>query len=311
MDLAGTIVPLVTPFRADEAVDPPAMGPLIDFVLEQGTGALMPTALTGEGPLLDDGETLAVWDAVLARTAGRVPVVPAIISTTTRRAVKLVQAAESRGAAAVMVAPILPELYAGRAHHDVVAFCADVAAATSLPLILFNYPSLTGVDFVPPLVARLVDIDGVRYIKESSGDSKRVHSLQRLVGDRLSVICGAPNTALESLALGCRAWITGIMNAVPRSAAQLMYAMALGDLPLARRIYYAQILPLVDVLAGNQNPTGTIKAAVRARGVDVGVPRRPGGDVGPGDWQHLQTLMASIARAEEEVGAELVGRQVH
>ena len=299
IELSGTIVPLLTPFDTDEVFDPQAMDRLIAFVLEQGADALMPTALTGEGPLLDEQETLAVWDAVFESVAGRLPVVPALISTTTRRAVRLVRAAEAKGAVAVMAAAVLPELYAGRSHDDVYAFYAEVAAATSLPVILFNYPSLTGIDFTPALVERLVEIDNVRYIKESTGDVRRVHALQRLVGERLPAICGAPNVALESLALGCRAWITGILNAVPRSGQQLMRAvLEQGDLPLARRIYYQQILPVVDVLVANNNPTGTIKAAVRARGVEVGLPRRPGSDVGEEDWQHLRRLMAEIAAAE-------------
>jgi 4-hydroxy-tetrahydrodipicolinate synthase len=173
-------------------------------------------------------------------------------------------------------------------------------------MILFNYPSLTGVDLVPRLVQRLVEIENVRFIKESTGDSKRMHSLHRLVGERLTVICGAPNVALESLALGCRSWITGIMNAVPHSARQLVRAIVeFGDLPLARRIYYQQILPLVDLLAANSNPTGTIKAAVRARGVDVGVPRRPGQDVGPVDAERLRELMAEVARAEAQTAMRL------
>ncbi len=303
-ELTGTIVPLVTPFTPDESFDAPAMGRLIDYVLEEGADALMPTALTGEGPLLDADETFAVWDAVFEKTDGRLPIVPAVIATTTRQAIRLSRVVEERGAIAVMVAPILPELYAGRSHDDVYAFYADVAAATSLPIILFNYPSLTGVDFVPPLVARLVEIDSVRYIKESTGDVRRVHSIQRLVGERLAVICGTPNAALASLALGCRAWITGIMNVVPRSAQQLMRAVdELGDLSLARRIYYRQILPVVDVLARNYNPTGTIKAGVCARGVDVGVPRRPGRGVGPPDREHLERLVADIARAEAETAA--------
>jgi len=305
-ELTGTIVPLVTPFAPDEGFDAPAMGRLIDYVLDQGADALMPTALTGEGPLLTAAETIEVWDTVFARAGGRLPIIPAVIATTTRRALQLVQVAEERGAAALMVAPILPELYAGRSHDDVCAFYVDVAGVTSLPLILFNYPSLTGVDFVPALVARLAEIDNVRYIKESSGDTRRVHGIQRLVGDRLSVICGAPNVALESLALGCRAWITGILNVVPRSAQQLMRAVGeLGDLGLARRIYYQQILPLVDLLARNNNPTGTIKAGVCARGVDVGAPRRPGHSVGCADREAVERLVADITRAEEQVAQEL------
>jgi 4-hydroxy-tetrahydrodipicolinate synthase len=305
-DLTGSIVPLVTPFAPDETFDPLAMGCLIDYVLDQGADALMPTALTGEGPLLTAAETVKVWDAVFARAGRRLPIIPAVISTTTRQAIQLVQAAEERGAAAVMVAPILPELYAGRSHDDVCAFYVDVAAVTSLPFILFNYPSLTGVDFVPSLVARLAEIDNVCYIKESSGDTRRVHGIQRLVGDRLSVICGAPNVALESLALGCRAWITGVLNVVPRSAQQLMQALGeLGDLGLARRIYYEQILPLVDLLARNNNPTGTIKAGVCARGVEVGAPRRPGHPVGRADREALERLVADITRAEEQMAEVL------
>lgn len=305
-EIVGTIVPLVTPFGVDEQLDPQGMDRLVAYVLAQGADAVMPTALTGEGPLLDLAETTQVWDAVLEAVAAAVPVIPAVISTSTRRAVRLVRAAEERGARAVMVAPILPELYAGRSHDDVCAFYADVAAASSLPMILFNYPSLTGVDFTPPLVERLVDIDPIRYIKESSGDVRRVHALQRRVGDRLQVICGAPDVALESLALGCRAWITGIMNAVPRSAQQLMRAVTeLGDLALARQIYYEQVLPVVDMLRRNNNPTGTIKAAVGARGVEVGVPRRPGSPVSQLDQATLDQLMADINRAEASMAAKL------
>lgn len=309
VELTGTIVPLVTPFAVDESFDPQAMARLIEYVIEQGADALMPTALTGEGPLLEVEETKAVWSTLFEKTAGRLPIIPTVISTTTQKAIKLVRIAEKLGAVAVMVAPILPELYAGRSYDDVYFFYMDVADAMSLPIILFNYPSLTGVDFVPPLVARLVEIDNVRYIKESTGDVKRVHSLQRMLGERLSVICGAPNLALESLSLGCRAWITGIMNAVPRSAQQLMCAvLELGNLSLARRIYYRQILPLVDVMVRNNNPIGTIKGGVNARGVDVGVPRRPGGSVGKADQIHLKRLMSDITQAEITVAAEMASR---
>ncbi len=309
-ELTGTIVPLVTPFDADESFAPQAMGRLIDFVCQQGADGLMPTALTGEGPLLDGDEILTVWDAVWAQNGGRLPLIPAVIATTTRRAVRLARAAQERGARALMAAPVLPELYAGRSYDDVYAFYADLAAAVSLPIILFNYPSLTGVDFVPALVARLVEIDSVRYIKESTGDSKRVHALQRALGERLAVICGAPNVALESLALGCQAWITGVMNAVPRSAQQLMRAVGQGDLALARLIYARQILPLVDVMGYNHNPTGTIKAAVTARGVAVGVPRRPGSGLGPKARRGIAELMSQVAEAEAQVARELSTRPV-
>jgi 4-hydroxy-tetrahydrodipicolinate synthase len=304
--LKGTIVPLVTPFTAGENFNPTVMTRLIEYVLEQGADALMPTALTGEGPLLTEGETLAVWDAVFERTAGRRPIVPALISTTTKRGIRLAKAAEEKGAVAILVAPIIPELYAGRSLEDVYGFYADIAAEISLPIILFNYPSLTSVDFTPALVEKLSHIDHIRYIKESTGDSRRVHAIQRSLGDRITVICGAPHVALESLALGCQIWITGTMNAAPRSAQQLLRAVHWAkDLDLARRIYYRQILPFVDIMSRNNNPTGTIKAAVRARGVDVGSPRRPGRAVSPADQDCITRLVKEIALMEEQENARV------
>lgn len=297
VELEGIIVPLVTPFASDESFDPQAMGQLIDYLIERGANALMPTALTGEGPLLDFEETICIWDTVFEKVADRLPIIPAVISTTTQKAIRLARSAEERGAAAVMIAPILTELYAGRSQDDVYAFYADIAMVTSLQIILFNYPSLTGFDFIPPMVARLVEIDTVRHIKESTGDVRRVHNLQRMVGERLSVICGSPEVALESFALGCRAWITGIMNVLPRSARQLQCAVLdLKDLSLARRIYYHQILPLVDVMIRNNNPTGTIKAGVRAQGIDVGMPRRPGSDISSTEKWLLERLLSDIAQ---------------
>jgi 4-hydroxy-tetrahydrodipicolinate synthase len=292
-ELTGTIVPLVTPFTPDEEFDPQAMAKLIDYVLQEGADALMATALTGEGPLLS-----------FAKAGSRIPIVPAIISTTTQRAVRLVRFAQEKGAPAVMAVPILPELYAGRSYDDVYAFYAEIGSSTSLPVILFNYPSLTGIDFAPPLVERLASIKNVRYIKESTGDSRRVHGIHRLMGDRISVICGSPNVALESLVLGCRAWITGTMNIVPRSARQLMRAVV-KDLNLARRIYYRQILPFVDMMSRNFNPTGTIKAGVCARGVKVGAPRRPGNPVSGEDQRLLERLVREVDALEEDAEREL------
>jgi 4-hydroxy-tetrahydrodipicolinate synthase len=136
--LTRAIVPLVTPFTASGEVDPSRIETLVDFLLREGADALMPTALTGEGPLLTEDETLLVWDLVFGATAGRKPVYPAILSFTTRRAARLAERAEALGAGAVLLAPLVPELYAGRSERDVLSFFRDLRAATSLPIILFN-----------------------------------------------------------------------------------------------------------------------------------------------------------------------------
>ena len=82
-ELSGTIVPLVTPFTADGGIDRSGLEALIRFLQDEDADGLMPTALTGEGPLLSESETLEVWDATFALVDGARPVIPAIISFTT------------------------------------------------------------------------------------------------------------------------------------------------------------------------------------------------------------------------------------
>lgn len=296
---AGTIVPLVTPFDADDRVDRTALRRLVGFVAGEGADALMPTALTGEGPLLTSDETVAVWAATIDANEARLPVIPAIITTTTREAVRLARRAHELGAAGIMVAPIVPELYAGRSRTDVRRFYQDVTDATPLPVIAFNYPSLTGVDLTPEFLAELSAIDRLRYVKESTGDSRRVHAIHRRCGDRLTVICGNPNAAFESIALGCPLWITGVMNVVPGAARRMLHRIRTDrDLAGARAIYYDLVLPLVDLMFRTENPTGTIKAGLRARGVEVGSPRRPGGDVPADAAAWLRTFASRVVAAE-------------
>ncbi len=297
----GTIVPLVTPFDDGDAVDENALDRLIGFVEQAGVNGVMATALTGEGPLLTVDETLAVWCVVAGSIGGRLPFIPTVVTTRTADAVYLAEQASLLGADALMTAPILPELYAGRSHADVIGYYEAISRSTDLPVILFNYPSLTGVDLTPALVERLSQIDGVGFVKESTGIASRVHAIHRRTGNRVDVICGAPTTALESFALGATRWITGIMNVVPRSAVQLHEAaIGLADFPIARDIYYRQVLPISDVIEETNNPTGTIKAGLRIRGVPVSVPRAPGSDLTTGQIGHLEAVISEIAEREDE-----------
>lgn len=306
----GTIVPLVTPFDARDQIDEMALGRLVEYVVDAGAHGLMVTALTGEGPLLTLDETRAVWHTAADALGGRRPLIPAVVTTRTSDAVDLARQASAIGATALMAAPILPELYAGRSHDDVVGFYRAVAAAADVPIILFNYPSLTGVDLTPALVERLAGIEGVMFIKESTGIASRVHAIRRRVGDGIDVICGAPTTALESFALGASRWITGIMNVVPRSASQLHRAMVRnGNLTLARRIYFRQVLPISDMIEETNNPTGTIKAGLRIRGIPVGTPRPPGSDLTAGQFDRLEEIMEEVIMLEGETDRLLVASE--
>jgi 1-pyrroline-4-hydroxy-2-carboxylate deaminase len=247
-----------------------------DHALRHGADGLMVTALTGEGNLLSSDETETVWKTVIPRFRDRVPVIPAIFSTTTSEAIRLGNRAADFGASAVMVTAVMPELYGRRAKNHVQRFFETFCDAVPIPVVLFNYPSVAGYDLTPELVLELTAIDGIRYIKESTSDSRRVSEIFARTKDHIQVICGSPDVALESLALGCKTWITAIMNVVPAACRALIDTIECGDLVKARALNFRVIRPTYELIRKSSNTIGTIKAGLWLRELEVGIPRLPG-----------------------------------
>jgi len=275
-ELRGMIVPLVTPFDSAGSVDAGALIAVAEHARSHGAGGLMLTALTGEGNLLSADETVAVWKSVMNRYRGQMAIVPAIFAMTTAEAIRLGKIAADLGADAVMVAAIMPELYGRRAERHVLRFFESFCSAVRIPVVLFNYPSLAGYDLTPELVEGLAAIDGVRYIKESTSDSRRVSEIIDRCKGRIEVICGAPDVALESLALGSKAWITAITNVIPGACRALIDAVQSGDLDRARALNFRVIRPMCGLIRESSNTIGTIRVGLAARGIQTGIPRLPG-----------------------------------
>lgn len=275
-EFQGLIVPLVTPFDSAGRIDIAALRSVADHALRHGANGLMLTALTGEGNLLSADEVETVWKAVIPRYRDRLPVIPAVFSTTTSEAIRWGNLAIDFGASAVMVTAVMPELYGRRARNHVQRFFETFCAAVPLPVVLFNYPAVAGYDLTPELVFELAAVESVRYIKESTSDSRRVSEIFSRTKDRIHVICGSPDVAFESLALGCTTWITAIMNIVPAACRALIDTIACGDLAKARELNFQVIRPAFELIRKSSNTIGTIKAGLSLRELPVGIPRAPG-----------------------------------
>lgn len=141
------------------------------------------------------------------------------------------------------------------------------------------------------------DTDSCR-VGSSTRDTLPIHDVQPLVGELHTAVRSRANVALESLALGCRLWMTVTLNTVPRAAQQLTRAGGeRGHHRLAHCIYCDQNLPVVGIRGCNQNQVGTIRAAKCDPRVNVGVLRRTGLEL-------LEGLTAQIAQAEARTAAE-------
>jgi 4-hydroxy-tetrahydrodipicolinate synthase len=268
----GIISYPVTPFReSDGQVDLPALERLIDRLVASGSHAIAPLGSTGESAYLDDDEWDRVAEASVRRVARRLPVVVGISDLTTRNAVRRARFAEKLGADAVMV---LPVSYWKLTEQEVFRHYECIAQAIGIPVMVYNNPATSGIDMSPELICRMIaQIDNVTMVKESSGDIQRMHRLVQLSDGRVPFYNGSNPLALEAFAAGAVGWCTAAPNIVPQWPVALYEACLSGDMARAREVFYRQLPVLQFILKGGL-PT-TVKAGLRLRDFDAGVPRSP------------------------------------
>jgi 4-hydroxy-tetrahydrodipicolinate synthase len=180
--------------------------------------------------------------------------------------------AEKLGAAGVLLAA---PYYSLPTADELFEHFRAVSDSIGIPIMLYNYPGRTGVDMTPDLVQRLAELEGVQYVKESTGDVTRVSQIIRRCGERITVFCGCDTLALESFVLGAAGWVGGVANVLPRAHAELHeLAVTQGDYPAARRLYY-RLLPALALAEGEGKYTQFCKAGCGLAGHPAGPPRRP------------------------------------
>ena len=254
------MVALVTPFK-DGRVDESALGSLIQFQIESGTSAIVPCGTTGESATLSHEEHDRVIELTVQAVNGRVPVIAGSGSNSTEEAIRLTHHAKSVGAdGALLICPY----YNKPTQEGLYLHFKAIAEAVDIPLVLYNIPSRTGINLLPPTVARLTELKTVVAIKESSGSLQQVSEVIRLCGDRLAVISGDDALTLPIIAVGGRGVISVAANIVPRECAQMVQASLKGDGDGARRLHH-HLSPLFETLFVETNPT-PVKFALELMG---------------------------------------------
>ncbi|MCY3638573.1 MAG: dihydrodipicolinate synthase family protein, partial [Chloroflexi bacterium] len=161
----------------------------------------------------------------------------------------------------------------------------------SIPIMVYNNPNTANVDLRPEFVARLGELDNVRYIKESSGDISRVREIHR-ISDRVSVFAGYH--PFESLAAGAKGYVSVIGNFLPAESAAVCDLMDAGSHGDALRLYN-RMIPLLNAIAGDKYVSAT-KCAMAAVGMPIGNPRPPRLALPEADAAKLRRLIAEFKR---------------
>jgi 4-hydroxy-tetrahydrodipicolinate synthase len=265
--ITGSIVALVTPMRADGAVDHEALAKAVDRVIEAGSAAIVSVGTTGESATLDVDEHTDVIRRTIDVAAGRVPIIAGTGANSTAEAIHLTEAAKAAGAdAALLVTPY----YNKPPQEGLYRHFKAVAEAVDIPQILYNVPGRTAVDMLPATVERLAELPAIVGIKEAKGDLDRVRELVALGLPDFALYSGDDATARDSILLGFDGDISVTANVAPEGMARMCAAALAGDAEAAAAID-ADLAALHRALFVEPNPIPVKWALAELGLIDEGI----------------------------------------
>ena len=269
-DLKGTFTVTITPFSEDgRTIDEIVLRRFVEWQIKNGVHGLVPVASTGEFLSLSDEERHRVAEVVVDQADKRVPVLIGTGAENTWDVIRYSREAQDLGADGVLV---IPPFYSTPTEDELFQHYKSIGEAISIPIMLYNNPATSNVDMLPPLVARLSEIDNVSYIKESTMDATRVRDILRLSDGRMSVFGGI--MGYESFVNGAVGWTAVGCNLMPREFSD-MYRLSVEQRDLAAASdLYDRIKPVID-LVGQDRYVSATKKALALMGLPVGPPRPP------------------------------------
>lgn len=287
----GAATALVTPMHPDGSLDLKALSRLTEWQIKSGISALVPCGTTGEAATLTEEERFTVIQTVAKTAAGRVPVIAGAGCNDTARAEQNCLAAAAAGADALL---LVTPYYNKCTPKGLQAHFARLAAATSLPVILYNVPSRTGVTIDMESRRELSKNDKIIGLKEAGTDFSLIHQHLLELGDTLPLYSGNDDLTLPLMSMGANGCISVLSNLLPNSTEALCQALLRNDLPAARSLHYS-LLPLMRSLFCEVNPI-PVKAAMQLIDFPCGSCRMP---LSPMEPDHLALLQKHFAMTKQ------------
>jgi 4-hydroxy-tetrahydrodipicolinate synthase len=266
----GVYPAVVTHFTTKMDVDLKSTLTHIDHLLTAGVQGIIVLGTLGESSSLDSEEKRQLVDATVQHVARRVPVIAGVAETSTRAACRFAAQMQTAGVDGLMV---LPALVYPADEREAVAHFRAVAAASDLPIMIYNNPVSYTVDLKPETLATMMDEPKFVAIKESSDDIRRVTDIKNHCGDRFQLFCGVDDLALEAALLGADGWVAGLVNAFPRETVRVWQWAKAGQLADAVRLY-RWFMPLLH-LDTHVKLVQYIKLAVQECGLGTETVRPP------------------------------------
>ena len=266
----GVYPAATTQFAADLSLDLPAYRRTVTELVNDGVDGLILLGTVGENNSLRPEEKRVALRAAIEAVGGRVPLVAGVSEFTTERAIEYVRDAEKLGVDAFM---LLPAMVYVPTDDELCAHFRLVAAATRLPIMLYNNPPAYRVNIELETLAKLADVPNIVAIKESAPDPRRFTDIINRFGDRFTLMAGLDDVALEGFLLGATGWVSGLTSAFPRESVAMVAAARRGIRIDMARLQERLGLPVVGTIAVRRG--GTLALIERLDREVVALPSAP------------------------------------
>jgi 4-hydroxy-tetrahydrodipicolinate synthase len=245
----GSGVAIVTPFK-EGRVDFDRLGKLLDWHVSEGTDAIIVCGTSGEASTLVDEEHVAIIAFTVKKINKRIPVIAGVGSNDTIHAVYLGKEAERVGVDGLLhVTPY----YNKATKRGLVEHFKTVAAAVSVPILLYSVPSRTGVNITPDVCAELAQVSNIVGIKEASGNIAQVAEIARVTPDDFALYSGNDDMIVPLLSLGGKGVISVLANVAPKDTHDMVIHYLEGRTKEACKLQL-DMKPLIDALFIEVNP---------------------------------------------------------
>lgn len=260
---------IITPFT-NNGVNFMEFKKLIEFQIKEGADSIIVCGTTGESSTMTTEEKKEVIKFAIDIANKRIPIIAGTGANCTKSAIEMSKYAESVGADAVL---LVTPYYNKTTQAGLIAHYKAIAESITIPIILYNVPSRTGLNITPETCLELSKIENIVAIKEASGNISQVAEISNLCKGNLAIYSGNDDQILPILSLGGLGVISVLSNIIPRDVHDMVQNFFDGNIKEATKLQL-DTLNLTSALFSEVNPI-PIKAACNMCGFNVGTPRLP------------------------------------
>ncbi|WP_374164801.1 dihydrodipicolinate synthase family protein [Arcticibacter sp. MXS-1] len=230
----GVYPAITTKFTPNDELDLTAYDKNIEAQLEAGIDGLILGGSLGEASVLTEEEKFVLLEHTIDLVDGKIPLVLNIAEQSTKVAISIARRAEQLGADALM---LLPPMRYKADDRETVTYFKEIAASTSLPVMIYNNPVDYKIEVTLDMFAELAEYENIQAVKESTRDVANITRMFNRFGDRFRVMCGVDPLAMESLVMGADGWVAGLVDAFPKETVAIYRLVKSGRYEEALAIY--------------------------------------------------------------------------